>query len=436
MLPSPLLLLLFALAGVPLVMGIFDPTVGQLGVLVTLAVFGLALGDLVVSPRPARIEVQREAGEVMSVGARNAVRIWLRNRNRTSVGVQIHDEPPQPSTTFDLPLVIELPPDRTACGTYHVEPHRRGRNAFGRVFLRSASRMKLWTLYDEREIRQPVRMYPNIQAVHAVELLARRNRLAEAGVRMSRLRGRGNEFDRLREYRREDEYRSIDWKATARHQDLISREYVVERNQNILFLLDSGRSMMNAHEGITHFDRALNAALVLSYVALRQGDSVGLLVCSNRVDRWVPPVRGSVAVQKIVRQVYDLAPSHAATDYALMVEQLRLRNRKRSLVVLATHALDEVHLRAIARHLRELRRPHLVLGAFLRNVPLYQRLDAVPATDVEAFQIAAAAEMVHDQSTQIAALEQAGLLVLDVLPEQLSSRLISQYLEIKARNLL
>jgi uncharacterized protein (DUF58 family) len=253
---------------------------------------------------------------------------------------------------------------------------------------------------------------------------------------MSRLRGRGNEFDRLREYRREDEYRAIDWKATARHQDLISREYVVERNQNILFLLDSGRSMCNAHEGITHFDRALNAALVLSYVALRQGDTVGMLVCSNQVDRWVAPVRGAVAVQKIVRQVYDLEPGYAATDYGLLVEQLRLRNRKRSLVVLVTHALDEVHLRVIARHVRELRRRHLVLCAFLRNVPLHERLETLPATDIEAFQVAAAAEMVHEQSTQVGQLEQAGLLVLDVLPEQLSSRLISQYLEIKARNLL
>ncbi|HUG92750.1 MAG TPA: DUF58 domain-containing protein [Planctomycetaceae bacterium] len=436
MMPRRLLLALFALAGVPLVMGIFDPLVGQLGVLVTLAVFGLALGDLVISPRPARIEVRRDAGEVLSVGARNAVRVWLRNRNRTPLVVQIHDEPPQPCTAFDLPLMLELPPGRTVYGTYHVEPHHRGRGSFDRVFLRCASRLKLWTLYDERALEQPVRVYPNIQALHAVELLARRNRLAEAGVRMSRLRGRGNEFDRLREYRREDEYRSIDWKATARHQNLISREYVVERNQNILFLLDSGRSMCNAHEGITHFDRALNAALLLSHVALRQGDTVGMLVCSNRVDRWVPPVRGGVAVQKIVRQVYDLEPSYAASDYALMVEQLRLRNRKRSLIVLVTHALDEVHLRAIARHVRELRRPHLVLAAFLRNVPLDERLDALPATDVEAFQIAAAAEMVHEQARQVAQLETSGLLVVEVLPEQLSSQLISQYLEIKARNLL
>jgi uncharacterized protein (DUF58 family) len=291
-------------------------------------------------------------------------------------------------------------------------------------------------LQSERETDQPVRVYPDIQAIHRVELLARKNRLAEAGVKMSRLRGRGSEFDRLREYRRGDEFRSIDWKATARHQELISREYVVERNQNVLFLLDCGRSMCNETDGITHFDRALNAVILLSYVALRQGDTVGIMACSNRVERWVPPVRGIRSVQSLIRQTYELEPTYEATDYGLMTEQLRVRYRKRSLIVLVTHALDEVHLANIGRHMRELRSPHLVLGAFLNNVPLSERLNEIPEGDLDAFQIAAAAEMTAAQALQVSHLEKSGLLVTNCSPENLSAELISQYLEIKARHLL
>ncbi|MGH7200817.1 MAG: hypothetical protein ACREJB_09450, partial [Planctomycetaceae bacterium] len=125
-----------------------------------------------------------------------------------------------------------------------------------------------------------------------------------------------------------------------------------------------------------------------------------------------------------------------ASDYSRMVEQLRIRYRKRSLVILVTHALDEVHLDAISRHMRELRSPHLVLGAFLRNVPLHERMHEIPQTDLDAFQIAAAAEMVAAQSLQIAELEATGLLVVDALPEQFSSQMISAYLDIKARHLL
>eukprot|EP00913_Durusdinium_trenchii_P008986 g8452.t1 len=381
-------------------------------------------------------EVLDSAGDVMSVGARNAVHIKMRNRNRQKIVVEVHDEPPGPCTIYDLPEIASIGRNRQVTITYHAEPHHRGQNRFGTLFLRSRSRLRLWTFTDMRQSDHPVRVYPDIQAVHRVELLARQNRLAEAGVKMSRLRGRGNEFERLREYRREDEYRSIDWKATARHQELISREYVVEKNQNLLFLLDCGRSMCNETDGITHFDRALNAAILLSYVALRQGDTVGIMACSNRVERWVPPVRGTGAVQSLIRQTYELEPTYEASDYGMMAEQLRARYRKRSLIVLVTHALDEVHLANIGRHMAQMRSPHLVLGAFLRNVPLHERLDDLPATDLDAFQIAAAADMMSAQSTQIAKLEKSGLLVTDSLPENLSAELISQYLEIKARHLL
>ena len=194
--------------------------------------------------------------------------------------------------------------------------------------------------------------------------------------------------------------------------------------------------MCNELGGISHLDRALNAAIVLSYIALRQGDNVGMLAFSNRTERWARPVRGAGAIQAIIRHTYDIEARYEASDYGLMVEELRRRFRKRSLVVLLTHALDELHLGAISRHVRELRSPHLVLAAFLRNVPLYERMQSIPKSDVDAFQIAAAAEMVHTQTRQIAELNHSGLLVLDTLPEQLSADLISRYLDIKARHLL
>ena len=436
MMPRLSLLFLFAAAMVPFALGTVWPEAGQLGILVCLGVFLLSLVDLVVTPSLLAIEVNRDVNEVLSVGTPNSVKLWFTNRGSVPLKIHVHDEPPMPCSYTDLPFDIELFPNKHQYSIYHVEPHHRGKNRFRRVFLQMKSRLGLWTVYDERDIHQVVRIYPDIKAVHGVELMARRNRLAETGIKMSRLRGRGTEFDRLREYRRGDEFRSIDWKATSRHQELISREYVVEKNQNIIFLLDCGRSMCNADEGVTHFDRAMNAAILLSYVALRQGDTVSLMACSNKVERWVPPVRGAGSIQKLIRQVYDLDPVYEASDYRLMSEQLQLRYRKRSLVVVLTHALDEVHLSHLSDALRMMRWPHLVLSAFLRNVPLQERMNAIPETDREAFQIAAAADIVATQTTQIAALQKSGLLILDTLPENLSVNLISRYLDIKARQLL
>lgn len=436
MMPRLRLLLLTILAGTPYVVTPFVPEATALGHALTMLLAVVAVADLWLSPRLQQIELYREAKAVLSVGARNPVVVTLRNRNRRPLVVTIHDEPPQPGEWDDLPFTVHLPPMQLLTVTYLVVPHHRGANRFGKLFLRMSSRLGLWMLQDERDQPQEVKIYPDIQSIRQVELLARQNRLAEAGVRLSRLRGRGSEFDRLREYRREDEYRGIDWKATARHRELISREYVVERNQNLLLVLDSGRSMCNAQDGVTHFDRAMNAAMLLTYVALRQGDSVGLLAGDRQIRRWVKPIRGQGGVERLTGQIYDLEPSYEATDYDLLSSELRRRYRKRSLVVWLTHAIDELHLQAITDSVRRLRSPHLVLMAFLRNVPLHERAHAVPTSDIDAFQIAAAAEMEESQRTQLLMVQKTGLLTVDCLPEQLSSRLISRYLDIKARHLL
>lgn len=436
MMPRPRLLAACGAASLPFVLASFVPELEPVGLATILALALGALIDLWTTPSLRLIEVYRHTKEVLSVGARNPINITVRNRGKVAVTVEIHDEPPQPARWLDLPQVVHLASGRSTSLTYGLEPHRRGPSRFGRLFLRTVSRWGFWMLQEERPQPQEVKIYPDILAVRRVKLLARQNRLAEAGVRLSRLRGRGSEFDRLREYRREDEFRCIDWKATARHGELISREYVVERNQNLLLVLDAGHTMCNRHHGVSHFDRALNAAVMLSYVALRQGDTVGLLAGARQVERWVPPGRGRAGVERLIHQIYDLKPTTEATDYDLLVSELRRRHRKRSLVILLTYALDELHLQTVAESFRRLQSPHLLLIAFLRNVPLEERMRTIPTTHLEAFQIAAAAELATTQREGLRRLEQSGLLVVNCLPEELSERLISRYLDIKARHLL
>jgi uncharacterized protein (DUF58 family) len=285
-------------------------------------------------------------------------------------------------------------------------------------------------------LKTEVKIFPDIRAVRRFDLLARKNRLSEMGLKIWRLRGREGEFERLREYRREDELRHVDWKATAKYQKLISREYTVERNQNIVFLLDCGRSMSNETDGISHLDRGLNAAIILSYIALGQGDNVSLLAFSNRMERAAGPVRGKGAIRTLIRQSFDLEPTMEASDYGLACEDLMRRQKKRALVVLITHAIDQQHLSSIGLYLRTLVSPHLFLVVFLKDVALAELAGRVPGDDVDAFHVAAAAEMMASQARRIAELRDAGILVLETLPGELSSELINQYLDLKARHLL
>jgi uncharacterized protein (DUF58 family) len=434
--PRFILLGWFGLAGILLVAGIWLPGLTQIGLAANLAIVLAALVDLLLTPPPRELDVARDLSDVLSVGTTNPVVLRILNRSRMALDLEVTDEIPQPGRAEELPFKVRLAPWKELAVTYHVVPQHRGNNQFTAVHLRYCSRFGLLTREERRLLEHPVRIYPDIRAVRRFDLLARKNRLSEMGLKLWRLRGREGEFERLREYRREDELRHIDWKATAKYQRLISREYTVERNQNIAFLLDCGRSMSNQTDGISHLDRGLNAALILSYIALGQGDYVSFLAFSNRLERAAGPVRGKPAIRTLIRQSFDLEPRLEASDYGIACEQLMERQRKRALVVLLTHAVDEQHLVSIGRYLRALVSPHLFLAVFLRDVALAELANRVPTDDIEAYQVGAAAEMMAAQARRVAELREAGMLVMEVLPHQLSSELINQYLDLKARHRL
>ncbi len=407
-----------------------------MGLAANLLIVLTAMVDLLLTPSPREIEVSREVSEVLSVGTSNPVSLQLLNRSQQEIDIEITDEFPEPGRADDLPIAARLETWKEVTATYHVVPQRRGHNRFSAVHLRYRSRLGFWTRDQRRPLETKVKIYPDIRMVRRFDLLARKNRLAEMGLKLWRLKGREGEFERLREYRREDELRHVDWKATAKYERLISREYTVERNQNIVFLLDCGRSMSNETEGISHFDRGLNAAIILSYIALGQGDNVSLLAFSNRIERAAGPVRGKSAVRVLIRQCFDLEPRLEASDYSLACEDLMRRQRKRSLVILITYAIDDQHLAAIGRYLRALVSPHLFLVAFLRDVALADLAARIPDTDADAYRVAAAAEMMATQARRVAELRDSGILVLETPPNELSAELINQYLDLKARHLL
>jgi uncharacterized protein (DUF58 family) len=424
------------LAGGLLVAGVWLPDLTAVGLGVNLIIALVATIDLLATPPPRDLEVSREVSEVLSVGASNPVVLHFLNRSNVDLDLEATDELPTPSRTEELPLAVRLSPWKELNATYHVIPQHRGYNHFKAVHLRYPSRFGLWTRTERRPLETNVKIYPDIRAVRRFDLLARKNRLSEMGLKLWRLRGREGEFERLREYRREDELRHIDWKATSKYERLISREFTVERNQNIVFLLDCGRSMANETEGLSHLDRGLNATIILSYIALGQGDNVSMLAFSNHMERAAGPVRGKPSIRTLIRQSFDLEPRMEASDYGLACEDLMRRQKKRALVVLITHAIDEQHLVSIGRYIRALASPHLFLVVFLRDVALARLANRVPRDDVDAFQVSAAAEMMAAQARRIAELRSSGILVLETLPNELSSELINQYLDLKARHLL
>lgn len=436
MIPSRRLVLTAAILAMPLLLAGLNRSAADAALLMNLVLVAVACVDLLISPSPNDVAIHREISEVLSVGASNPATLTVRNRTGLTLAITLHDDPGPLCEVDRLPQTVSVGPGKEETIHYSVKPSRRGASEMPAVHLRFPTRLGLWTRHQIRPLATPIRIYPDIRAVYRYELMARQNRLSEIGVRMVRMPGQGREFERLREFRYGDEIRQIDWKATARQRQLISREFNVERNQNIVIMVDCGRFMRNETDGISYLDRALNSAIMLSYIALGQGDNVSLLAFSNRIERFIRPVRGKPGIQSILRSTYDIQASQNVSDYSLALEYLTTVQRKRALVVLITFVTDELQLRVIGESLKLRSLPYLPLCVLLQDVGLRQMADRIPETDLDAYHTAAAAQILTGQSHEAASLREAGIMLIDTPPDLLTERLINEYLSIKARNLM
>ncbi len=384
----------------------------------------------------ATVEVRREAPTVLSLGRPNRVRLELRNAGRRPLDVVVTDDVRVPGAVRGLPAPAHLAGGARATVEYVVEPDERGAHELGAHFVRARSQLGLWMRQRRLPAAQAVRVYPDLKVLRAFDLLARQER-QYAMLRAVRRRGGESEFERLREYTRDDEYRAIDWKATARKQRLIAREYQLESNQSLMFMLDAGRLMSAVVDGLSRFDHALNAALMLGHVAARGGDRVGLCGFDDDVRAFVLPAGGPGASRRLIRASYDLRPQMVEPDFDKAFATLGARVRRRSLVVLLTHVVDEPGADRITRRVRGIARQHLPLVVLFRDTELEALLRPGEVDSDEAlYERGAAAELVRWQEGVVRTLKRGGAHVLHVGPRSLTTSVINRYLEIKARQLL
>ncbi len=432
-----LCLLALAPLGLGIAMVITPAAFGPLLAVDLLLVLVAALDALLARGRLLRVE--REPARIFSVGRPNLVRLQLRSRARRPLEVWVTDDRSAELPADDLPARVTIPPGGRATVVYHVRPTRRGAAALGDHHLRYPSPLGLW----RRQLRQPghdpVRVYPDLAAVREYELLARQSR-ENLLVRAVRLRGGENEFERLRGYQRDDEFRDIDWKATARRGQLIVREYQQERNQTVVCLLDCGRLMTAESDRISQLDHALNATLMMAHVAARGGDQVGLLAFDSRVRAFLPPASGSRAVHRVVQATYDLHPALVESDFQAAFTHLSRRVRKRALLVLFTQVIDDVSARSLLRLVRGVSPQHLPLCVLFRDVDLDRLAEPAggprPPSPGELYTAAAAAEAVTWRERVVRDLKAGGALVLHAPARRLTPTVVNRYLRIKAQHLL
>lgn len=364
----------------------------------------------------------------LAADAWNTIRLEVTNEG-PQVTLELFDHPPEDCALKHMPRQIVIPRDERIAMTYELRPSVRGERSFGRCEALVHGRMGLLRRRHWLGEAETVRVYPNVQQVARFALLALADKLGSLGIVRKRRRGEGLEFEQLREYRSGDLIRQIDWKATARHRKLISREYEDERNQQILFLLDCGRRMRAVDDGVAHFEHVLNAVLLLGHVAIRQGDSVGLMTFSGE-ERWLPPVKGPAGMSAILNRVYDLQTSTQPADYREAAQRLMTRQRRRAMVILVSNLRDE-DSSELRTALAILRRRHLVLVASLKETAIAAKAASSVEGFREAVTVAAANRYLAERAQSHEALRKGGITLVDAAPKDLPVHLVNAYLELK-----
>lgn len=375
-------------------------------------------------------ELSRSLLSSIPVGVWSKVSLSIYNRSDRSRQITIHDHHPGEFKIEGLPVEHVIPPQRRLDIAYMIRPPHRGNAEFNGTDVIIRSPLGLWRKKHYIAHHNSSRVLPNFRAISHYALLATDNRLSQIGVKRQQRRGEGNDFYQLREYRAGDSLRQIDWKATSRYRKLIAKDYQDERDQQILFMLDCGRRMRHVEDEGAHMDQALNAMLLLSYVASTQGDAVGFSTFGG-VQRWHPPRKGGNTMQQLLANIYDIETTTQAADYLEAARQIMPLQRRRALVVIITNTRDEDSDDLVAAT-RLLARRHLVVIADLRE----EILDQAQQQSVEDFPAAlrfhGVQSYLEKRTRSHEQLRHHGALTLDLLAKQLPVALVNEYELLKA----
>ena len=391
---------------------------------------GIALTDLWRCRQMKTPGVQRLMPRNLPLSVGTHIRLQIRNHQGTPVQFQIHDHYPARFRCDAMPRSHRIDARSGIEIDYRVSPTERGDARFGKCELQLVSPWRMWQQRRFAGHPESVRVYPNFAEISTYTLLATDNRLSQIGVRRKQRRGVGNEFFQLREFRQGDSQRQIHWQASARQRKLISKDYQDEKDQQVIFLLDTGRRMRHRDGERAHLDQALNALLLLSYVAVRQGDAVGVMTIGGD-NRWIPPRKGQGTVNRLLESLYNLESSIQPADYLAAVGRLASLQSRRALVILITNTRNEDD-RDLFAATRQLRNQHLVVLADLREEILDQTVTSPIDTANQALRYHAVERYLDERRRKHLLLMHRGIRALDITARQLPVALVNQYLDIKA----
>ncbi|MFT5161986.1 MAG: hypothetical protein ACI9FJ_000554 [Alteromonadaceae bacterium] len=395
----------------------------------------IASWDYINGKKIQPLTFERSCKDILSVRRWSPVSLKITHgdkafsRNKMDKRIKIRELSDSALQLSQTTLDVQLRIGQSTTLDYKVRPSQRGDASISGLEVLHSSTLQLFNVITRYNTLTRLKVYPDFEAINGYTLIATDNHVSQLGIRRTQRRGEGMEFHQLREYQRGDTSRQIDWKATARKQKIISRDYQDERDQQIIVMLDNGRRMRTTDNQLGHLDHAVNAMSLLSHIALKQGDAVGLM-SFGRKQRWLPCKKGSAHINTILNHVYDLQPGAHATDYSAAAQKLVKMQRKRSLVILITNTRDE-DIDDLLPAIKLISKHHLILLANIYEPILQQVLEHPIEQLNDVYRYCGTIEYLSRRDKVKLQLSDAGVFIVDTQPASLAIEVCNRYLDIK-----
>ncbi len=388
-----------------------------------------ALYDWYLGVDTQSIKCERNLPNSFALNKPQPVRFEFKNYGKHELDVSFEDAIPLHFESSSFPMEQTVKAEQKGVFEYSVIPKARGLADFLPAYVLIKSRFGLWQFIRRLGGEGAAKVYPDFSAISNSMLFGAEQAMRNMGAHIAKRKGDGMEFNQLREFRVGDTLKQIDWKATARLGEPISREYQEEKDQNVVFLLDCSRRMRAMENNLSYFDYALNALLMSSYIALDKGDAVGVMTFSGEPS-WLPPIKGKIAVNTILNHLYDLNTSTQSSDYVTAAENLLLKHRKRSLVILLTNVRDE-DSEDLGKAVEILREQHLVMVVALQERLLETVNDMDVTAHSDALLYAGTKQFELNRRKMLATLKARGMSVVDATHKTMHIQLVTEYLRLK-----
>jgi len=398
---------------------------------------GLLLAAFVVdgflAGTQSRLRLDRQAPSQLHVDQPDRIVWMVENQGEFPLALALSDRVPDGARADPATLEVNVPPRSRTTFAYQLVASERGMAAFGDLDYRIRGPLGLAWLQKRLPARLDIRCLPTLASAKAAELAERRALLRQAGSHRYRWRGAGTSFESLREYSPQDDIRWVDWKATARLSRPISRNFEVERHQQVMILVDASRALTTFCGQRTKFDAMLEAAILVARTALDQVDGLGLIVFADQVDAYLHPRRERAQLKAVIENLYARQPRLVEPNFELALTLAAKRNSRRTLFILLTDVTVIEAARRMLLYLRILTPRHLPLIVTIADETLEQNELLEPRTALEFYRAGVATELMYERTLLLEEMRRAGAEVLDSRADQVAVRAIERYLDLKRR---